>query len=524
MEPQLSSFLTNISLPHLPNILALLVLLPILLTPIIHFLIINKRSSSSSSSPSSSSLLLPPSPPSLPIIGHLHLLSLPLHHSLSRLSSLHNNSPLLLLRLGSRLALLISSASAAEQCFTKHDLTFANRPTLPSSQRLSYNFTTLVAAPYGPHWRNLRRIATAELFSSSCLNYFSHVISEEVAFLIKQLSGGSGFRKVEVREKLDELALNVVMRMMVGRRCDEEEGRRFRWVVKEGFELVKESTVGDFLPFLRRVGNAGREKRMVRLEKEADELFEKTVEEMRRRRSRGEEGEERTIVGRLLDLQEEDREYYTDEIIKGVILTMIAAGTDTTVETLEWAMSLLLNHPRSLQKVRSEIELLVGHDRRLIQVSDLCNLPYLLSILKETLRLYPVAPLLLPHESSQDCSIAGFHVPRGTILFVNAYHIQRDPNMWEEPKSFKPERFMEGGAATGLGYKIMMMPFGMGRRSCPGEGLAMRLMGFALGAMIQCLEWRRLGEEEVDMEEGAGMTMPKAKPLEALCMPRGIIV
>ncbi|KAH0466468.1 hypothetical protein IEQ34_003706 [Dendrobium chrysotoxum] len=520
MEPQLSSFLTNISLPSLPNILALLVLLPILLTPIIHFLIINKRSFSSSPS---SSLLLPPSPPSLPIIGHLHLLSLPLHHSLSRLSSLHNNSPLLLLRLGSRLALLISSASAAEQCFTKHDLTFANRPTLPSSQRLSYNFTTLVAAPYGPHWRNLRRIATAELFSSSCLNYFSHVISEEVVFLIKQLSGGCGFRKVEVREKLDELALNVVMRMMVGRRCDEEEGRRFRWVVKEGFELVKESSVGDFLPFLRRVGNVGREKRMVRLEKEADELFDKAVEEMRRRRRRGEEGEERTIVGRLLDLQEEDREYYTDEIIKGVILTMIAAGTDTTAETLEWAMSLLLNNPRSLQKVRSEIELLVGHDRRLIQVSDLCNLPYLHSILKETLRLYPAAPLLLPHESSQDCTIAGFHVPRGTILFVNAYHIQRDPNIWEEPKSFKPERFMEG-AATGLGYKIMMMPFGMGRRSCPGEGLAMRIMGFALGAMVQCLEWRRLGEEEVDMEEGAGMTMPKAKPLEALCMPRGIIV
>ncbi|KAK8949665.1 Cytochrome P450 81D1 [Platanthera zijinensis] len=487
----------------------------------------------------------PPSPPrGLPIVGHLHLLSLPLHRCLSRLASLHN-APVLLLRLGSRPAAVISSHAAAEECFTKHDLTFANRPSLPSSKRLSYNFTTLVAAPYGPHWRNLRRIAAEELFSFSRLNSASSfVFNEEVRRLIRRLgSGGDAaglFRnkQVDVRAALEELALNAVMRLTVGRRCEGEgEGRRLRWVVKEGFELARESGVGDLLPFLRWVGNGGRERRMVRLEKEADQLFQMLVEERRRRddtlgRSRlkeedvGEEEEDSqrrkgTIVDRMLELQviSPGSASYTDDVIKGLILTMIAAGTDTTAETLEWAMSLLLNHPQALEKARSEIEAQVN-GQRLIDDSDLGNLPYLQCILRETLRLYPVAPLLLPHESSGDCTVAGFHIPRGTMLLVNAYHIQRDLALWEEAASFKPERFMET-AAVGRGS---MMAFGMGRRRCPGEGVAMRLMGLALGAMVQCLEWRRVGPEEVDMEEGAGMTMPKATPLEALCMPRGILL
>ncbi|KAK8949136.1 Cytochrome P450 81D1 [Platanthera zijinensis] len=461
----------------------------------------------------------PPSPPrGLPIVGHLHLLSLPLHRCLSRLASLHD-APVLLLRLGSRPAAVISSYAAAEECFTKHDLTFANRPSLPSSKRLSYNFTTLVAAPYGPHWRNLRRIAAEELFSFSRLNSASSfVFNEEVRRLIRRLgSGGDAaglFRnkQVDVRAALEELALNAVMRLTVGRRCEGEgEGRRLRWVVKEGFELARESGVGDLLPFLRWVGNGGRERRMVRLEKEADQLFQMLVEERRRRddrlgRSRlkeGDVGEEedgsrrrkRTIVDRMLELQviSPGSASYTDDVIKGLIL--------------------------ALEKARSEIEAQVN-GQRLIDDSDLGNLPYLQCILRETLRLYPVAPLLLPHESSGDCTVAGFHIPRGTMLLVNAYHIQRDPALWEEAASFKPERFMET-AAVGRGS---MMAFGMGRRRCPGEGVAMRLMGLALGAMVQCLEWRRVGPEEVDMEEGAGMTMPKATPLEALCMPRGILL
>jgi cytochrome P450 len=177
---------------------------------------------------------------------------------------------------------------------------------------------------------------------------------------------------------------------------------------------------------------------------------------------------------------------------------------------MEWIMSLLLNNPDVLHKARDEIDKTVGFDR-LIKEADLPNVPYLHCIINETLRLYPVVPLLVPHESSKDCLVGGYSIPGGTMLLVNVYAMQRDPNIWEEPTKFKPERF-EGGKAEGR----WMLPFGMGRRGCPGESLAKKVMGLAIGTLIQCFEWERVGEEEVDVTEGSGITMPRAVCLEAM--------
>lgn len=177
-------------------------------------------------------------------------------------------------------------------------------------------------------------------------------------------------------------------------------------------------------------------------------------------------------------------------------------------------MSLLLNNPEALQKARLEIDACV-EEKRLLEEDDLPKLPYLSAIINETLRLCPAAPLLLPHESHEDCIIGGYAIPRGTILLVNAWAIHRDPNVWVEPTKFMPERFLDGRVGGG-----MALPFGMGRRKCPGEGLAMRMIGLALGTMIQCFEWERVGGVEVDMREGSALTLPKAVPLEAMCRPR----
>jgi cytochrome P450 len=187
------------------------------------------------------------------------------------------------------------------------------------------------------------------------------------------------------------------------------------------------------------------------------------------------------------------------------------AGTDTTATTMESAMSLLLNHPEALQKVKAEIDNQVGHGRLLNEL-DLPNLPYLRCVINETLRLYPVAPLLLPHFSSKDCTLGGFQIPGGTILLVNAWGIQRDPKLWEEPARFKPERF-EG--FNGESDKFKFIPFGTGRRACPGAVMGMRIMSLALGSLIQCFDWERVGKEMVDMN-----ALSKAKPLEAVCSPR----
>ncbi|XP_076920084.1 cytochrome P450 81C13-like [Bidens hawaiensis] len=183
---------------------------------------------------------------------------------------------------------------------------------------------------------------------------------------------------------------------------------------------------------------------------------------------------------------------------------------------MEWAMSLLLNNPSVLNKARAEIEKHVGHDRH-VEESDMCNLPYIGCIIKETLRMLPPGPLL-PHESAEDCTVGGYHVPKGTILLVNVWAIQNDPNIWGDPKTFRPERF-EGLEGYRDGFKFM--PFGFGRRGCPGDDMGMRLVGLCLGSLIQCFEWKRTGESQVDMSEGIeGISISKAINLMAICRPR----
>jgi len=207
--------------------------------------------------------------------------------------------------------------------------------------------------------------------------------------------------------------------------------------------------------------------------------------------------------------------------------SLLQAGTDTSSSTIEWAMALLLNNPAALKAAAAEIISTVG-TTRLLQEPNLANLPYLLGIVAETLRLYPLAPNLIPHEASSDFTVAaggGGHaiIRRGTVVLVDVYSMQRDPHAWAEPEKFMPERFMDdGGEVAGESSRwMMMMPFGMGRRRCPGEGLALRTVGMALGVMVQFFEWGRVGKEEVDMSEGSsGITMPMATPLMAVCRPR----
>lgn len=183
---------------------------------------------------------------------------------------------------------------------------------------------------------------------------------------------------------------------------------------------------------------------------------------------------------------------------------------------MEWAFSLLLNHAHVLKKVQNEIDNHVGNNR-LVDESDMANLPYLRCIINETLRLYPPAPFLVPHESSNDCVVGGYNIPRGTMLLVNQWAIHHDANLWSDPDKFIPERFER---IDGKPDEFRFMPFGFGRRSCPGEGLAKRVIGLTVGLLIQCFDWERINEEMVDMTESPGLTMPKAQPLVVKCRPR----
>ncbi|XP_030462493.1 cytochrome P450 81E8-like [Syzygium oleosum] len=464
---------------------------------------------------------LPPSPPSLPIIGHLHHLKLPLHRTLHRLSTKYG--PIMSLRFGVRRFVVVSSLPLAEECFTKNDIVLANRPKLFIGKHLGYDYTTLVTAPYGDRWRNLRKIATIEVLSSHRLNVLSHVRRDEIRRLMLRLARG-GFmshHQVELKTLLSELTFNIMMRMIAGKRyygegvnVDEAKAREAREVIKQIVGNGGISYAGDFLPILKLVDYNGVKKRVVELKEKIDAFIQGLIDEHRRKKGDPELAD--SMISHLLHLQESQPEDYSDFMIKGLVLVLLAAGTDTSSLTLEWIMVNLLNNPEKLKKAQEEIDSVIGHDR-LVEESDVSNLPYLQCIIFETLRLNTTAPLLVPHASSADCTIGGYFVPRDTIVTVNAWAVHRDPELWEDPLSFKPERFEGSG---GEKQRTLILPFGLGRRACPGAPLAQRVIGWTLGLLIQCFDWKRVSEEEIDMREGSGTTMPKVVPLELMCKVR----
>ncbi|KAH6784355.1 cytochrome P450 [Perilla frutescens var. hirtella] len=450
---------------------------------------------------------LPPSPAAaLPVVGHLHLLKPPLHRNFHHLSQ--RSGPIFSLKLGIRRCVVVSSPTLVEECFTKNDKILANRPRILVDKYICYNHTTMSGAPY-EIWRSLRRISAQEVLSAGRLNAFLQIRQDEVDRLLRSLHKAShqGFYKVELRPKLSELTFNNLMRMLAGKRLSDS---KYLQLINKVFEMAQASDPQDFLPFLQWIDYGGYTKKLSALAQETDEMLQSLVDEHRRETRN-------SMIGHLLSLQESEPQFYSDVTIKGLLLNLLFAGTDTTAITIEWAMSLLLNNPHILTKAQEELETKIGQQRLIVE-EDLSTLPYLQNVILETFRLFPAGPLLVPHESSSDCTIGGYDIPRGTLLFVNAWAIQRDLGVWEDATSFKPERF------EGVEVEVhKLMPFGMGRRSCPGAGLAQRLVGLALGSMIQCFDWKRLSSEEVDLAEGDGLTMPKLKPLQAMCRPREIM-
>lgn len=331
---------------------------------------------------------------------------------------------------------------------------------------------------------------------------------------------------VDLRTSFFELALNIMMRMIAGKRYydknveDVREANRFRELHDETLKLSGLTAIEDFLPWIK---SWDLERKLIECQKKRDGFMQDLIEEGRRKMKIDScDGErKKTMIDVLLSLQESEPEYYSDLIIKGLMLILLMAGTDTTINTMEWALSLLLNHPEELKRAETEIKNQIP-EGRLLHESDLPNLPYLRCIINETMRLYPAAPLLAPHRSSAECSVGGFRIPAGTTLMVNVWAIQHDPKIWEDPTKFKPERFREMSETAGAGAKdgYCLMPFGSGRRSCPGDGLAMKVIGLTLGSLIQCFEWTRADKEMVDMTEGVSFTLQKAKPLRAKCRPR----
>ncbi|CAO1944011.1 unnamed protein product [Urochloa humidicola] len=479
-----------------------------------------------------SGLRLPPSPYALPFLGHLHLLAPLPHQALHRLAARHG--PLLYLRLGSVPAIAACSPDAAREVLKTHETAFLDRPKPAAVRRLTYGGQDFSFSPYGPYWRFMKRACVHELLAGRTLDRLRHVRREEVARLISSLysrrrsaaAGDGAGEAVDVDVELMGLTGDIVSRMVMSRRwTGEEDGdtEEMRAVVAETAELTGTFNLQDYIGVFKHWDVQGIEKRVDAVHRRFDAMMERilTAREAERRRRREEEGGEVVAAEDLLDMlfdmhEDEAAEMQlTRDNIKAFMLDIFAAGTDTTTITLEWALSELINNPSVLRRAQAELDAVVG-PTRLADESDLPNLPYLQAIAKETLRLHPTGPLIV-RRSMEPCKVSGYDVPAGATVFVNVWAIGRDPTSWApDPLAFRPERFLEGGDSAGLdvrGQHFHLLPFGSGRRICPGASLAILVVQAALAAMVQCFEWEPVGGAPVDMEEGPGLTLPRKNRL-----------
>ncbi|XP_065856384.1 cytochrome P450 93A2-like [Euphorbia lathyris] len=473
---------------------------------------------------------LPPSPRALPIIGHMHLLGPVLPQAFHKLSNRYG--PLVYFFIGSKPCLLASTPEIAEEILKHNESNFMNRPKVANLDYLTYGSADFATIPYGPHWKFMKKLCMTELLGSRTLDKFLPIRQEEtMRFLKVVLSKAETKAEVNVGGELMRLTNNIISRMMLRTRCSDDKDRadEVRMLVKELNELGAKFNLSDTIWFCKHLDLQGFEKRLKDARDRYDDMMEKIIKEHEDARKINKEmsDADKDLLDILLDIYEDENaeRRLTRENVKAFIMNIFGAGTDTSSITVEWGLAELINHPDVMEKARIEIDTVVGK-ARLVQESDVVNLPYMQAIVKEILRLHPTGPLIV-REASEDCTIGGYTIPAKTRLFVNIWSLGRDPNHWENPLEFRPERFTSeewvgNGKSTMLdvrGQHFHLLPFGMGRRSCPGASFALRLVPTTLAALVQCFEWK-VGDGEngiVDMEEGPGLTLPRAHPL--VCFP-----
>ncbi|GAB4841417.1 hypothetical protein Ancab_039704 [Ancistrocladus abbreviatus] len=476
----------------------------------------------------------PEAPGAWPIIGHLLQFSnkIPIHQTLAAMADKYG--PVFTVRLGMRCVLMVNSWEAVKECFTTNDRAFASRPSSSAGKYLGNNFANFGLTPYGPYWRDIRKLVVVELLSARRLETLQHLRVSEVDTMVKELhslcSNGAA-TKVVMSEMFDHLGINIISKMVAEKRYfgttnnDDEETEKVRRVIKEFMHAIALNVLSDLIPipFLERLDLQGHIRLMKCIARDIDSIVKSWIDEHRQTKLVSRSGREQDFIDVMLQVMEKSAfasEHTIETVIKATAETLIVAGSDTTSISLTWAMSLLLNHDHALRCVQEELDQKIGKDRW-VQESDIANLVYLQATIKETLRLYPPGPLGVPHEATKNCHVSGYHVPKGTRLLVNIWKLHRDSRIWTAPNEFKPERFLTGEANFDvLGCHFEFIPFGSGRRSCPGISLALQVLHLTIARLLQGFNLSKPTDMPIDMSEGHAFTLCRVFPLEIILSPR----
>ncbi|XP_027079521.1 cytochrome P450 71AU50 [Coffea arabica] len=461
---------------------------------------------------------LPPSPRGVPILGHLHLLGKNPHQDLHKLSKQYGS--IMHLRFGFISNIVVSSPHAAEQFLKTYDLVFASRPPHEAAKYLMFGQRSLAFGKYGPYWRNMRKLCTLNLLSNLKIGSFQSVRKEELGLFVESLKQAAlNHDVVDIGAEVAALSANMTCLMVFGKKYADKEfdDRGFKAVIKEAMQLMATPNLGDYYPFLKVLDLQGLTRRMKTVGKIFDEFLEKIIDEHEQSANQARQADDFVYTILALMKSKETEFEFDRRHIKAVLVDLLTAAMDTTATTVEWILAELLKNPRVMKKVQQELDEKVGL-HRMVEESELENLTYLDMVVKEALRLHPVVPLLLPHAALEDCIVDGFHIPKDSRVTINVWTIGRDPNAWSDPEKFTPERFI-GSDIDVRGHDFQLIPFGSGRRSCPGMQLGLTVVRLMLARMVHCFNWELpngMLPSELDMTEEFGLVMTRAKHLMAI--------
>ncbi|KAJ0248042.1 hypothetical protein HA466_0164100 [Hirschfeldia incana] len=475
-----------------------------------------------------SKLNLPPSPSSLPIIGNLH------HFAGSPGRYFHKLSieygPVLLLRFGFLRVVVISSSEAAEEVLRTHDLECCSRPKTLVTGKLSYGFKDVNFAPYGEYWREMRKLAVIELFSLKKVQSFRYVREEETDYMVKKVSESALKQSpVDLSQTVFSLTASIICRVALGLNIHEsgfvidQEG--IKRLGTDAGEILLAFTFSDFFP-----GRLGRfvdwlfqrHKKINKVVGKLDDFYQYVIDEHLKPGGR----KNHDIVSLMLDMidKQGSEDYFKLNMdnVKAILMDVFLAGVDTSAVTMTWAMTELAKNPNVMKKAQEKIRATLGPKRERITEEDLGKVDYLTFIIKETFRLHPPVPFLLPRETMKHVKIQGYDIPPNTQIQVNVWTIGRDPKRWKDPEDFIPERF-EDSSVDFRGQHFELLPFGSGRRICPAMAMGTATVELGLMNLLYFFDWGLpdgMSVEELDLEEDDKPVFVKELPLRLVPLQR----
>nr|ATG29976.1 CYP77F35 [Taxus chinensis] len=469
---------------------------------------------------------LPPGPPGWPIVGNLLQITLSgqkFHVYTQKLRQKYG--PIYAIRLGSRPMIMIAGHDLAYEALIQKGSIFASRPPATGVLKLyTCNQMSINSAAYGSHWRTMRRNLVSETLSANSIKSFRKGREWGMEILIeglrKEAAEKLGF--VKLVDHLRHAVFCILLYMCFGVRLEEKTVREVEEILRELILSLGDLSLDDLFPALR-VFYRKRWERMQGMRRRQVGVIVELVNQRRAALAEGEAAaaalECRAYVDSLFSVTVEGGRSLSDAELVTLCSEFLNAGTDTTSTTLQWVIANLVKHQEIQAELYREIVRVVGKER-VVEEEDVQRMPYLEAVVKETLRRHPPSKVVLTHAVTEACTVGGFDIPANALVNFSIWEMANDPKVWENPSEFRPDRFMSAEVDLTGSKEIKMMPFGVGRRICPGLGLAMLHLQLVVARLVQKLSWEEKPGEGVDFAEVEEFTIVMKNPLQALIKER----